>query len=190
MISGILIAGGKSSRMGESKAFIRYKSKFLYEYPLEILDSFCDEVIISATDPRYNHLKYRVIADEIPGKGPIGGLYTCLKEIRSEQALVLPCDVPLLNKDHINLLLEESEKFEISLFQNEKELPEPLIGVYSRSLVPVLEKMISDQNYKLSGLFKFVPTRFVTYEKNILSGFSDLKNINTPDDLQSLNKLP
>jgi molybdenum cofactor guanylyltransferase len=76
--SGVLLAGGKSSRMGEDKAFMKFNNRYLFEYSLSVLQHFSENIVISSSDSRFTQLQYNRIEDEIPDLGPLGGIYSCL----------------------------------------------------------------------------------------------------------------
>ena len=128
-ISGILLAGGKSKRMGEDKAFIKYRKKELFRYPLEILEYFCDEIIISSSNPSFNNTGYLICPDEVPGLGPIGGINTCLKKTKNEYSIVLSCDTPLLDHPTINELIKNIANYNIVVAVNSTGHPESLVGL-------------------------------------------------------------
>ena len=98
-ITGILLAGGMSHRMGKEKGFIRIGPKYLYQYALQVLDNLCDEVLISTCKEGLFLEKYPLVCDEIPGIGPMGGINTCLKQSSNEINVVLSYDMPLEMKN-------------------------------------------------------------------------------------------
>jgi len=181
--SGILLAGGKSSRMGVDKAFLKYGNRYLYEYSLDALNSFAEDILISSSNLLFNASSYRRIDDEIPGLGPIGGLYSCLKKIKYNSAIVLPCDLPLINANIIETLLENSDSYDITVALNHKNLPEPLIGIYSKSVIPLLKNMIEDGHFKILDILAAGKTNFVKFARPLYDNF---QNINTRNDFNSL----
>jgi molybdenum cofactor guanylyltransferase len=181
--SGILLAGGKSMRMGQDKAFMRYGESCLYEYSLAVLKTFSEDIFISSSNPGFSHLNYRIIEDELPGIGQIGGIYACLKRIRNSRAIVLPCDLPLITGKIIEILIENYKAYDICIALNDLNFPEPLIGIYSVTLVPVIESMIAGNQYKMQELFKVVKTNFVKIPDATPELF---RNINNPGDFNSL----
>jgi molybdopterin-guanine dinucleotide biosynthesis protein A len=183
-ISGILLAGGNSSRMGQDKAFMKYGNKFLYEYSLAVLNHFSSEIFIGSSNPLFNNLEYPCIPDEITNLGPIGGLYSCLKQIKNTHAIVLPCDLPLISEKLIDLLLTDSEGYDISIALNNSKVPEPLIGVYASSIVPEIEKMIDLKVYKIQDLLNSVRTNYISFPDVPPETF---RNIN---DIKEFNSLP
>ncbi|MCB9014065.1 MAG: molybdenum cofactor guanylyltransferase [Bacteroidales bacterium] len=183
-LSGILLAGGKSSRMGTDKAFIPYENRFLYEYSLKILENFCSEIIISSSDNRFKATQYKCYPDEQPGLGPITGLYTCLKRIKNDSALVLPCDLPFINRETVQYLIAQKGSNEITVALNHDQKAEPLVGIYSRSLLPLLEKMIREQNFKMQNLLRIASAKLISIPDVPVNAF---RNINTREDLDRIS---
>ncbi len=169
--------------MGVDKAFVKYGNHNLYEYSLSVLSSFSGDILISSSNPALDNAKYRRIEDELPNLGPLGGIYSCLKNIRFSSAIVLPCDLPLITMDIILTLLKNSEGYEITVALNHQGLPEPLIGIYSASVLPVMEKMIQAKQYKMQEILKTAKTNLVKLPGVTHETFL---NINNPDELRSL----
>jgi len=182
--SGILLAGGKSSRMGEDKAFMKYKNRYLYEYGLSILHFFSGDILVSSSDTRFDNQNYSRIEDEIPNLGPLGGIYSCLRKIKNNTAIILPCDLPMITTDIIDLLISQSDGYEITIPLNQNNLPEPLIGIYSTSLIPIIEKMIYSKNYKMQSLLKDSNSNLIKIPELDAKVFN---NINSQGDFYSLS---
>ena len=104
--TGILLAGGSSSRMGTDKGMVEFQGKKLAEYALDLLSRFCDEIIISTGNPEYAGFGFRIIPDQLPGKGPLSGLAATLPLSSNEWNLVLGCDMPYTNSALFEFLLE------------------------------------------------------------------------------------
>lgn len=187
-ISGILLAGGRSKRMGKDKAFINYLGKELYRYPLEILEHFCDDIIISSSNPKFLETGHKICPDEISGIGPMGGIYSCLKETKHEYSLVLGCDTPLLNHQLIRELITNISHQSVIVAMNAEGFPESLIGIYKKTCSGSLKSQIEKQNYKMSDFLIDENTLFQNLSlshKDLVQLFS---NINTMQDLHSLPK--
>lgn len=140
--------------MGTDKAFIDFQGKKLYEYPLNILKEFCTDVIISGSDKRLRNTGYNVIPDIIDNIGPIGGIYTCLKKIDDEKALIMSCDIPFITAEFIRFLSGFSEEHDITVGLNKNNRPEPLAGIYNKRILKKVEAQINSENYKINRLFK------------------------------------
>jgi molybdopterin-guanine dinucleotide biosynthesis protein A len=181
--SGILLAGGSSSRMGQDKAFLKFRGAFLYEFNLRILEKFSNDIIISSSNHRFDSLGYLRISDEVPTAGPMGGIYTCLKHIRYDKAIVLACDMPFVSPEIISSLIEVSTSAEVVVPLNFLNKPEPLTAIYSTGIIPVLSDMIQKGNYKMQELLKKVNSKLM-YPVGINE--NTFRNINTESDFRDL----
>ncbi|MFB0535814.1 MAG: molybdenum cofactor guanylyltransferase, partial [Anaerolineae bacterium] len=101
-VSGIVLAGGQSSRLGMDKSFVNVNGQSLIEQIVAKLVRLSDDVIIVANSPeKYHHLEVRVVGDIYPGKGALGGIYSGLRAAANTHSLVVACDMPFLD---LNLL--------------------------------------------------------------------------------------
>lgn len=189
-MTGILLAGGQSKRMGTDKAFLLYRHKQLFEYPLAILTAFCDEILISSSDPRFKSTGYLVIPDAFPGKGPMAGLFTCLSRAKSSRSLVLGCDLPLMDPAFIHLLIDRSMEFPITIGTNRQGKPEPMAGIYEKEIMRTLESLLMEGKNKLQDLFAMTRAQYIHPEKEGFDPDRMYININKPEDLIKLQNIP
>lgn len=182
-VTGIILSGGASRRMGQDKGLTLYRKKELIQYSLELLAPFCSQIIISSNEPD-NYVKFGkpVIPDIITGLGPIGGIYSALASSETSDNLVLSCDMPELTYEVPETILSRSSYYDIVVPVHENGFFEPMAGYYSTSIIPVLKRSIENKTYKLVDLFSKVT--FGTIEINkLLAGSNQFRNINRPDDL-------
>lgn len=182
-VTGIILAGGSSRRMGKDKGLCTFNGKELVSYSIEVLAPICDHILISSNNPDgYQKFGYQVIEDEIKNIGPIGGIYSCLKQSQTIDNLIVSCDTPFLNRESLNHIFEESENYEIVIPQHNNSYYEPLAGYYSTHIISKLEKAIANKDYKLINLFSKVKFHAISTDK--LPGLAvQYKNLNTPEDL-------
>lgn len=186
-ITGILLAGGMSQRMGKEKGIIRIGPKYLYQYALQVLENLCDEVLISTCKEGLFFEKYQLVCDEIPGIGPMGGIYTCLKQSSNEINVVLSYDMPLVNEDLISHLIGESHSHDIVLPALEKNKPEPLCGIYRKETAHIFEKLISEKKYAVHHAIQLGNSKIIPIDDKMSFWNSDIfLNINKVDDLKKL----
>jgi molybdopterin-guanine dinucleotide biosynthesis protein A len=187
-ISGILLAGGKSSRMGENKAFLRFAGKQLFRYPLGVLESLCDDIHISAPEGIFPPgMPYPVIPDSYTGKGPLAGIYSCLGEIRHEMAVVLSCDIPFISTELITMLLNSMGDSTVIAGKNADGFPEPLAGVYAKSLRPLIGELLLENRLKMSDFLEIAGAVLVDINKEGFDAKRLYYNVNTKHDLERLN---
>ena len=187
IITGILLAGGRSKRMGEDKAFLRYRGRCLYTYPLEILECFCSRILISSSSEKFKGEKYEIVEDIYKNAGPIGGILSCLKVSETPLNIVMSCDQPLVTREFIYQLLAESEGAQISV-GTQKGVIQPLPGVYAKSLIDKMNEMIVSDNYKMRHLIDKVSVKLLDSEEKGFDPARIYRNINSPVDFTELKK--
>jgi molybdenum cofactor guanylyltransferase len=187
-ITGIVLAGGKSSRFGSDKAMANWNGKRLIENAIDILHPVCHKVIISSNNPEYSFTGCEVCPDELPIQAPMIGIYSCLKRSQTEINIILSCDIPLIPTALLKHLIEKSPGYDAIIPKHGNDQMEPLCGIYKRSLIPNLEKFIEDENYSLKYLLKFSATLFVQINPSLSFFYKDLfVNINTMEDFGKLH---
>lgn len=186
-ITGILLAGGMSQRMGSEKGTLRIGSSLLYQYALRVLEGLCDEVLISTCKASLFQETHRMVCDEVKGIGPLGGLYSCLKQSSSDLNLVLSYDMPLVNESLFRLLISEVDNYDIVLPGFAKERPQPLCGIYRKPTLAIIEEMISRKDYAVNHLMTRCSGKIVTISEKMECWRPDLfLNVNSKEDLKGL----
>ena len=180
--TGIVLAGGKSSRFGENKALAHFRNKNLLEHSISLLRHFCSEIIISAGNQDYEELGFKVVRDEIPDIGPIGGIYSTLKVSKNKYNLVLACDVPYASKSLFEQIIKKHENHTAVIPVHNRKI-EPLIACYSKDILPFLTQNINKQNYKLRDVLSEAGVFYLDVS-NIKS--DNFININTQADIENL----
>lgn len=183
-MTGILLAGGQSKRMGQEKGNIKLPGARLYEYPLSVLESLCDEILLSSNEDKLTGNKYRILCDEVEGIGPVGGLYTCLKASSHDLNLVLSYDMPLASRSLFEYLLQEWKEEEVLIPADGLGRPEPLCGLYRLSALDALKEMIRQKDYAVQGILRRTRSRVLKITKAHACWHQDLfLNINREADL-------
>ena len=185
-MTGIVLAGGKSSRMGFNKAFIEIGDRRLIDATVDRLARLFPEVLIIANDlDLYAYLGMRVIPDLIPNSGSLGGIYTGLTAAAHPRAFFVACDMPFLSADLITLLVREAENWDVVVPRVAGEL-QPMHAVYAKSCLPFIKEAIDVGKFKITGFFPRVKVK--TIEETALRAVDPdllgLMNVNTPHDLE------
>jgi molybdopterin-guanine dinucleotide biosynthesis protein A len=185
-LTGIVLAGGKSSRMGTDKGLLDYKGKRLVEYSIDLLRYYCNYLIISTNNPEYKRFGLPIAADEFPEKGPAGGLFSALRKSSTDWNLVLACDMPFIKRSLLDALLSDPAN-SYGVVPLHDGLFEPLAAVYHKNMEVFLADAIQKNFLSMHRIIKSAGVRFLQVE-NMLDEFPDMfKNLNYPNDYDSLN---
>lgn len=186
-ITGILLAGGKSSRMGREKGFIMLGEKMLYQYPLRVLESLCDEILISTCKKMKIEEKHKQVCDDIPGLGPIGGISTCLKKSSSNVNIILSYDLPMVKKELLEELLRSNTRHDVVLPAMKPGQIEPLCGIYKKEVGAVMQDQISKGIYAVHKVLPLLQSKIIQITPGMPFYHPDLfRNINAETDLKNL----
>jgi molybdopterin-guanine dinucleotide biosynthesis protein A len=189
-ITGILLAGGKSTRMGRDKGNIKIGNQLLYQYPLKVLESLCENVFISTSSKSEYPDTHVLVCDDTPGIGPLGGIYTCLKKSDTDLNIVLSCDMPLVHQALFEYLLQGCMGYDVVVPALSGYKPEPLCGIYRSSVTGILARMISNKTYAVHEIFKLVKSKIVVISQAMpFYTPSMFMNINDSCDLDHLQVL-
>jgi len=181
-LGGIVLSGGKSTRMGRDKGFVLFDGKPLVQYAIDLLGSFTPDIIISANDEEYQKLGYPVVEDEFTDCGPAAGLHASLKTSSHAWNLVLSCDVPLVTQEALTLLLDQ-RKWKGAVPVHSGKL-EPLVALYHRNLYKVFEKSIRNGNFQLRSIIKQAEIHLVSFDDLMTQNPYLFDNFNAPGDLK------
>lgn len=189
-VTGIVLAGGRSRRLGRDKALLCFEGEPLVARAVRFLKGLCPEVlVITGEERRYaDLLDVPVLEDLVKGKGPLGGLYTALVASSHDYNLVLACDMPLLEPRLLVLLLER-----IALAPRAGAIVpevggqlEPFPGVYRRSCAIKIRELLARGCLRVHDLFELVPTAVVAEEEIRAAdpGLRSFINLNRPEELE------
>jgi molybdopterin-guanine dinucleotide biosynthesis protein A len=189
-ITGIVLAGGGSRRMGQDKGLMLLKNKPLTSWSVNILQSFTNNILISSNNSSYERFGYPVIRDIIPDIGPIGGILSCLEYSSSDINIFISCDSPFIKPGLYNYLLESlgNNLAAVPWFGDQKY--EPLCAVYRKSILSPLKRFVESGNFKLPEFFETVGI-----SKVAMTGTESFHhpylffNVNTPKKLARAEEL-
>lgn len=210
--SGIVLAGGKSRRMGRDKAWIELGGQPLIVRVVERLRRVCDEIVVVANDfgPLQN-LDVVLVRDAFPGSGSLGGIYTGLEKATSPFAIAVACDMPFLNIALLRYMLAQSPGFDLVIpsvpDEHRGALPtasatgarptakdahlHPLHAIYAKTCLAPMEQAIRRGDLRLISFHAGLRIRHISaaeverFDPQHLSLF----NVNTPQDLEYARQL-
>lgn len=180
-LNGLVLAGGRSKRMGSNKDLIKWHGKEQRFFAADLLKNLCQNVVISCRQDQLTHFDpaYHALTDTFLDMGPFGGILSALRSDRDKAWLVVACDLPLLDEKSLRFLIEKRkpEKVATTYRSPFDGLPEPLIAIWEPKSYPVL----------LSFLGKGItcPRKvLINTDTHILEPHNPdaLLNVNTPED--------
>ncbi len=181
-ITGIVLAGGKSRRMGVDKGLMLYQGKPMISYSISLLKHFCSRIIISTSNTKYEDFGLPIISDSFPNAGPLGGLYSVLKESTTDINICLPCDLPKMKVEVLRHMLSASSSTHCVVPLTPQ--PEPLVAIYPSGVLPILHQLLTEGNYKMTEIYNHFPVHYIPLEEfpgsDIITCFT---NLNSPADL-------
>jgi len=187
-IGGIVLCGGKSMRMGTSKALLPFGGETMLQRVVRLLATVLSPiVVVAAPEQQLAGLPSDVLVarDEREGRGPLEGLRAGLKALPLDVdgAYVTSCDVPLLVPAFVQRMIDLVEGFDIAVMEIDG-FAHPLSAVYRRSALPHVEQLLAEDRLRPAFLFDIVRTRRVTPEemKTIDPELRTLRNLNRPED--------
>ncbi|MDI7258734.1 MAG: molybdenum cofactor guanylyltransferase [Thermodesulfobacteriota bacterium] len=189
-LTGIILSGGKSIRMGRNKAFIEIDGIPIIRRIYNLFENIFDEIII-VTHQRelFTDFKANIYNDLLPNRGALMGLYTGLFYSSHPYSFCVACDMPFLNKLLIQYLIDQAQDDDVIVPKTFDGL-QPLHAIYSKKCLGPINKIIEMGKYKIIDFYPMVKIKIVG-EDDILK-FDPIKksfvNINTPDELKYYGK--
>lgn len=185
-VTGIVLAGGMSSRMGTDKSLMLLHGKPIISYVIDAIKPLCDQVIISSNKMVYDFTQCEVWPDVYPIQAPMIGIYSCLKRSVTDLNIVVSCDVPFVESSLFSHLLANIGSCDIAVPVHNKHL-EPLCAVYRRTVVPDLQEWIDRENYRLFEFIEHTSHHRLDISNTNISENIFL-NINTLDEFNGANR--
>lgn len=203
MKSVIVLCGGLSTRMGKDKGSLDYDGKPMIVHVLESLKQVADEIFLVLRNETQFHIykdllsnydisensKFKLLIDTIEGEGPLIGIYTGIKAIHSDKAMILPCDSPFISKELISKLFEiaeENNEFNSFVPIWSDGNIEPLHSIYPSKSPEIIEDLLRKNQKSIKSLIKMLNVKYVGIEEFKLPKKSFL-NLNSPQDISNLN---
>ncbi len=152
--SGVILAGGRSSRMKFNKAFAEISGKPVINIIADKFAELFDETIIISNEPElFEHLGLAVYTDVYPRMGPVSGIHSGLYHARYNRVFVLGCDVPFINMQLVEYMIANLGDYDSIVPEIDSYL-QPLAAVYNRKCLPVLTACLQENRVKLIRIFE------------------------------------
>ncbi|MDZ4822058.1 MAG: NTP transferase domain-containing protein [Flavobacteriales bacterium] len=185
-LKGLVLAGGKSSRMGKDKALISYHNQPQFLHVVSLLENFCNAVFISCRKDQEDFFQshnLKTIPDREEGRGPLGAIHSALLSDIAAAWIVLACDLPLADEKLVEELLAErkTDCIATSFISPHDGLPEPLIAVWERHAIKIVEVFIANGHSCPRKVLINSNTHLVQPSQP-----EKLVNINTPEEFAAI----
>lgn len=182
-MTGYILAGGKSSRMGMDKGLMQLNGQPIIKYVITQLQPVVHKLVIVSNNPEYEKFGFEVIADPIKERGPAGGIYTALNHSDSAINFIVSCDMPFITTAGMQYIVQQQAQSQIILPMHEQKL-EPLFGVYSKACLKKWLALIEQGTFKLQDMVVQFDLKKIHVDNNNLFTDHFFMNINTKTDLE------
>lgn len=182
--TGIILAGGKGSRLGLDKGLLTYHGMSFLERSYKVLSACCSRVMVSSSNIEYRNLGFELIPDIKPGNGPMMGIYSCLMVSSTRHNMVLAVDNVNVTEDYFTYVISKLHHTMAAVPFIQDKFYEPLAGYYNKGILPEMQRFLETGNYKLPDLLNKVAVLKLRVEKDF-PGFHPayFKSVNFPEDL-------
>lgn len=183
-VAGIVLCGGRSSRMGRPKAWLPFGGETLLHRTVRTLREAVDPVVVVAApgqDVPPLPAGVRIVCDEVEDRGPLGGLAAGLAALdgQADAAYLSACDVPFLTPAFVSRVVELLGDAEIAV-PHVGDHFQPLAAAYRLSVLPHVRDLLAANRLRVVNLFDAVAVRLI--ESDDLTDLTPLRNVNTPDE--------
>lgn len=184
-LSAGILAGGKSTRMGQNKALLQLNDRRFIDRISDELSVFSEVLISAAGKGAYEDTGFKIVYDEHAQIGPIEGIYQILKEAKEEYVFICAADMPFLKKELVSYMAEFiSSDYDCFCLMDEDHI-HPLCAIYSKRMLGVIEELIAKGQYRLMSILNGVRTKYIKLEMTCFDK-KIVRNINTKDEYKRL----
>lgn len=189
---GVILAGGKSSRMGENKSFLKVDGTPSVERVINTMSKVTDKRILITNDfAAYEHLGLQQYSDRYQDKGPLAGLETAFYHTDGEWYVIAACDMPFVHEDIFTYLLSFRSEDVDAIIPNVDGRDHPLSGIYKRSALPAIQKQIAANNLRVRSFFSDINVvtvdDFSMFDEQIVT--KHFFNMNNPEQYKEAKGL-
>jgi molybdopterin-guanine dinucleotide biosynthesis protein A len=185
-VTGVILAGGQSRRMGRDKALLKVDAVPLFEIILGLMQDFFANVIIAGDRPDLTRPGVSCYPDRYPGSA-LGGLYTGLLAAKTEMVFVSSCDMPFPDPEIVRLILARREGYDAVVPKTPGAL-EPLFALYRKNCLRHMRDMLERQEYRVYDFYPHVRARYLHVEELPSDWQWSLMNVNTPEEYERLKE--
>jgi len=185
-ITGVILAGGRSTRFGSNKALAMVNGKPMIQQVVDLMSSlFVECLLVTNTPEQYAFLNIPMIRDRYQDMGPLAGIHAALQETNESRIFVVACDMPNLSPELIRYLCNINEQDYDVIIPGLEKGQEPLFGIYHKKSLAVIDSFLQQKDCQIIRVLEDLQVKRVS-EQEVLSITDNLncfKNINRPADL-------
>jgi molybdopterin-guanine dinucleotide biosynthesis protein A len=186
-ITGAILAGGQSSRMGQNKALMSLGGHRLIDRVVHVLEDIFAELLLVTNRPEiYADLGVRMVSDVFPEKGSLGGIYSAISHASTPYCFIVACDMPFLQAPVIRYLIEHIADHDVVIPDVYGEM-QPLHAIYNKTCLAPIRQRLDANRLKIIGFLPDLRVRIVT-RGEILPldpALHTFQNLNTPEEFQA-----
>lgn len=186
-VTVILLAGGKSSRMGSEKGFLVYEKSTFVDRLVEMTKRMTPHVLLSVNAENaqeYAYLDIPLVIDVVPDSGPLGGVVSTLREVHTPWFFLISIDAPKVSIAILNNLWERRTGFDAVVYADQNRM-HPLVGLYKTHTKTKWEEALRLNKLRLSSILATMHVRQIKADPIIKEA---IQNVNTPQDFATLQK--
>ena len=182
-ITGVILAGGKSSRMGTDKGTLVLKEKTFIQHIIDAMEPLVGDIIIVSDNPNHIIFGIKRIEDTIKDAGPLAGIYSGLQYSKTNYNLVVSCDVPLITSEVLSKLIENHEEGldVVQLESHQKTMP--LTALYNKLCTQTIKDLLDKGERRVRFAVSQFKTKNVKLDDRLSSA---TKNINTKEEFDAI----
>jgi molybdopterin-guanine dinucleotide biosynthesis protein A len=185
-VTGVIMAGGRSSRMGQDKARLEVEGTTFFARVAAVFRELFPQVLIAGERPDLAGPDLPYLPDRYPGSA-LGGLYTGLAAAETPFIFVAPCDMPFPSADLIRLILDQRAGYDVVVPRTPARL-EPLFAIYSKNCLTPMRDMLERGHYRIYDFFPQMRVRELA-DSELPAGWERaLRNVNTPEEYQRIKE--
>ena len=182
-ITGIILAGGKSSRMGTDKGLLIFKQKPFIKHIIDAMQPLVNNIVIVSDYIEHDAFGMTRIEDTIKNAGPLAGLYSGLKYSKTDYNLIVSCDVPLITSTVLNKLIKNYEEDYDVIQLKSQQKTMPLTALYNKTCQQTIKHLLDKGERRMRFAVSQLKTKTIMLDDNLSS---TLININTKEEFDAI----
>lgn len=182
-ITGIILAGGKSSRMGTDKGLLKLNNKPFIQYSIDALKPLVSNIIIVSDYPEHDRFGLKRISDITKDAGPVSGIYSGLEASKTELNLILSCDIPLITSEVLEKILDAVDNSSEIIQAESNGKTMPLIALYKRHIKDTFKRFLEQDERRLRVAIKACNYKNVVLDEVFQN---TTLNVNTKEELKQI----